>query len=127
MEVPGTLSPTPVDEKKPKITYPGFSLSDSSAEAFVKECEPELGDEFAATVRLKVTSLTADEYGNRVQFDVMDLDDISEETEEKDEDKSKETAPDSEESDDTEEKVLGYKRKTSKKPAPDISAKSLED
>lgn len=127
MKNPGSVAPTPVDEKKPKITYPGFSLSDKIAEQFTEENSPKLGDEFAATVRVKVTSLTADEYGSRVGFDVLEMDDITEEGEETDEDRKKAADAEAEESGETEEKVLGYKRKVSAKEAPDISAESLAD
>lgn len=126
MKSPGVPPATAVDEKEPKITYPGFSLSDKTADEFTKECAPKLGDEYAATVRLRVTSLTADEYGSRVGFDVMEMDDIAEEGEAKEEKGESEEA-DTEESSPDEEKTLGYKRKTSKKEAPDISAKSLVD
>ena len=97
------------------------------ADAFTKEQEPKLGDEYAATVRLRVTSLTADEYSNRVEFDVLDLDDIAEESEETDEDKKKSDDAEANESDDADAKVLGFKRKKTEKEAPDISAKTLED
>ena len=134
MEVPGAVSPTPVDEKKPKVTYPGFSLSDKLAEQFEADHEPKLGDEYAATVRMKVVSLTADEYGSRVQFDLLELDDIAEEQEEGKEDFDKSSGSGSGESEDdtsgndeAETKVLGYKRKKTEKETPDISAKSLQD
>lgn len=131
MKSPGAIAATPVDEKAPKITYPGLSLSDKVAEEFDKEHEPKLGDEFAATVRLKVVSLTADEYGQRVSFDVMELDDVTEEGEETDEDRKKAAegsgSGSGESEDDEETKVLGFKRKKTVKEAPDISAKSLQD
>lgn len=120
MKEPGAIPASPVDEKQPKITYPGFSLSDKIADEFQKECAPKLGDEYAATVRLKVTSLTQDEWGSRVGFDVLKMDDITEESE-------GETEADSKESDDEETKTLGYKRKPSTKEAPSMTAKDLVD
>lgn len=117
VESPESYPTPPANSKKPKITYPGFSLSDKVATQFTDEHEPKLGSEYTATVRLCVTSLTADEYGSRVQFDIKSMDDIAEKGEDADE---KESA-------DLEEKTLGYKRKKSDKEAPDLSAKSLED
>jgi hypothetical protein len=134
MKSPGAIPASPVDSGEPKITYPGLSLSDKVAEEFAKEHEPKLGDEFAATVRLRVTSLTADEYGQRVSFDVLELDDVTEEGEETDEDRKKasessDSGSGSGESEDdaSETKVLGYKRKKTEKETPDLSAKSLQD
>lgn len=134
MKVPGELAATPVDQKEPKITYPSLSLSDKIAEEFDKEHGPKLGDEYAATVRLRVTSLTADKYGQRVSFDVMELDDVTEEGEETDADRkaaaegsgSGSGSGEAEEPDE-ETKTLGYKRKKTEKETPDISAKTLED
>lgn len=123
----GPLSAAPVADSKPKITYPGFSLSDKVATQFTDEHEPKLGDEFAATVRLCVTSLTADEYGNRVQFDIKELDDVTPESEETDEDVAKASEGEDNEADDLEEKTLGYKRKKSEKEAPPIKASDLAD
>ena len=116
----------PSENKEPKVSYPGFSLSDKAADEFTKECEPKIGEEFAGTVRLRVTSLTDDEYGNRVQFDVVELDDLANEKGE-DEKPDEDGKEDEEESDETETKALGYKRKKTVKEAPDMSAKSLED
>lgn len=115
----GPLSAAPAEASKPKISYPGFSLSDKVATQFTDEHEPKLGNEYTATVRLCVTSLTADEYGNRVQFDIKSLDGVKEEGKESEDDYS-------EEPDEAETKTLGYKRKKTKKEAPDMSAKSLE-
>ena len=122
MKSPGALPVTAVDVKVPKVTYPGFCLSDTSAKEFEDDHDPKLGDYFTATVRLCVNSLTADEYGTRIQFDVEKLDDIApgEEEGESGEDEG-------EEPDETETKALGYKREASKKEAPDLSSKTLED
>ena len=127
MKEPGAIAATPKDQKEPKITYPDFSLSDKSAVEFSKDHEPTLGQEYAATVRLRVTSLTADKYGSRVQFEVLELDDVAEEGEETEEDTKKAAEASETEDDKNEEKVLGFKRKKVAKEAPDISAKSLED
>jgi hypothetical protein len=123
MKSPGTVPASPVDAEEPKITYPGFCLSDKVAEEFTKEQEPKLGDEYAATVLLRVTSLASDEYGQRVQFDIKELDDVAEESADSDEKSSDE----SDDSDEAEVKTLGYKRKKTEKEAPDMSAKTLED
>lgn len=104
----------------PKVTYPGFTLNDEVAEAFKNECDCELGDEITATVRLKVTRQSADEYGKSVGFDVLSLDNIQYPEEDSDEEK-----PAAKE-DGSEEKMLGYKRPAAKKEVPPISAKDLD-
>jgi hypothetical protein len=121
-EAPGTLA-SPSSVKEPKVSYPGFSLSDKVADEFNKAHKPALGDEYTATIRLKVTSLSADEYSNRVQFDAVDLDDIA------DAGAEEKKKSDDDEAEKSDEKVLGFsfKRKKSEKEAPDISAKTLED
>ena len=129
----GSLATQTASPEEPKITYPGFSLSDEVAKKFTAEHEPKLGEEYAATVRLKVTSLTADEYGERVGFDVVELDDVAEEAEEGKESFDETSGSGSgsgsgeAEEPDEETKTLGYKRKKTEKETPDISAKTLED
>ena len=110
--------PSPVTPDMPKISYPSFNLNDKVAESFHKECpDCKLGEELTATVKLKVTSYRADNYGKSVGFDVLSLDDMNKASED--------------EADAGEEKVLGYKRsKTaagSEQEGASISAKGLED
>ena len=113
----GALVPAAPD--MPKISYPSFTLNDKVAEDFHKECpDCKLGEELTATVKLKVTSYRVDRYGKSVGFDVVSLDDISE-------------TPSGESEDDSEEKILGYKRKKpvagSESEGAEISAKGLAD
>jgi hypothetical protein len=118
---------SPASPDAPKITYPGFNLSDEVAEAFLKECDCKLGDEITATVRLKVTRQSADEYGKSVGFDVMSLDNIKYPEEGSGDEKPKSGEKDEEVSEDeSEEKALGYKRPTAKKETPSLSAEDLE-
>jgi hypothetical protein len=100
------VSPQKSDE--PKETFPSFTLSDKIADAFLKEYDCDLGDEITAKVKLKVSSLRKDEYGNSVGFEMRTLDDIKVVGEEDDEKES------------GDEKVLGYKPKE-KPEAPDTS------
>lgn len=126
-------SVSPVETKRPEMSYPSFSISDKVAQAFHKEHENcKIGDEITATVKLKVTSLRSDDYGHSVGFDVQSMDNIEYEGNLEHGDKEEDTdkKEESEEADgDDEEKILGYRRKTVKpaKEAPDTSAKSLYD
>jgi hypothetical protein len=120
------VAPSLVSDTK-KISYPGVTLNDEVAEAFLKDHPCDLGDELTATVKLRVSSLRKDEYGHSVGFDVVALDDVKASGGEK-EDAEGETEDDGDESEpDDQEKILGYKRKPSKKEAPGISAKELSD
>ena len=119
---------TPPSGDEPKTSYPGFSLSDEVADQFLKDSGAKVGDEFAATVRLKVTGLSDDQIGKNVRFDVIELDDIAEESEEvKLEGETDEYSGKTEESGPEEEKVLGYKRKSLKKEAHPVKAADLAE
>lgn len=121
---PGAIAPTPESEKEPKVTFPGLNFSDDTADKFFKEVgDVKIGEEYAGTVRLRVTSLTDDEYGKRIGFDVMELDDIAEEGEETEE----KVEAGAGESDDEETKALGYKRKTPEKETPSLKAADLAE
>ena len=126
---------TPPSGDEPKTSYPGFSLSDEVADQFLKDSGAKVGDEFAATVRLKVTGLSDDQIGKNVRFDVIELDDVTEEGEDTSSgsgsgeaggEGSSSGSGEAEEPDE-ETKALGYKRKKTEKETPDISAKSLQD
>jgi hypothetical protein len=108
-------------DKEPKIVYPDFCVRDEAATKLLDEYECTLGEEIAATVRLRVSKLQSDEYGKCVGFEVIEIDDMAPETEEKE----GEEAPE-EEGDAEEEKALGYKRRKVVKEAPSVSAKDLE-
>ena len=125
---------TPTSGDEPKTSYPGFSLSDEVADQFLKDSGAKVGDEFAATVRLKVTGLSDDQIGKNVRFDVVELDDVTEEGGEGSSSGSGEAGGEGSssgsgeaEEPDEETKTLGYKRKKTEKETPDISAKTLQD
>lgn len=104
-------------EKKdgPKVSYPGFTLSDKVAETYCEDNDCKMGDEITATVRMKVTSHRADEYGKSVGFDVLSMDDVKPAG---DGDKDKED-------DAAEERLIGVKLPKGKKESFDTSAKSF--
>jgi len=104
---------SPAKGKEPKMVYPQFDLRDKVAEAFGKEYDCDVGDELTATVKLRVSGIRNDEYGQSKTFEVTEIDDVEVSGEEDDEDE--------------ETKTLGYKR-PGKSEAPDTSgADNLED
>lgn len=121
--MPPTSSP-----EAPKISYPGFSLNDKTAETFLTDNPVDLGDTITATVKLKVTRLEKSSFGHSLGFDVLSLDNISasaddKEGEDTDDGEGDEEAPGAE----TETKALGYKRPKVVKETPVMSAKDLTD
>jgi hypothetical protein len=114
-ETAGVPLASPTDSKEPKISYPDFTVRDDAAKELLKEWPCELGQEYAATVLVRVSALRADEYGQSVSFEVKELEDMTEESEEKQ----------AEDKPDDEEKMLGYRRKKTEKEAPAMSAKDL--
>jgi hypothetical protein len=72
----GPIATKSQTKDKPKVRYPGLSLSGDKVTEFLKECECTLGDTVTATIKLKVTSMSV-EYENRLSFDALDLSDIS--------------------------------------------------
>jgi hypothetical protein len=104
----------PQKSTEPKETFPGFNLNDKIADEFLKEYDCDLGDKITATVKLRVSSLRKDEYGNSIGFEVLTLDDIEVVGEEEENEK------------DSDEKVLGYKPKE-KPEAPDTTEADLEE
>lgn len=114
----------PGESKEPKVVYPDFCVRDEAATKLLDAYPCSLGDEIAATVLLKVTALREDEYGKSVTFEVREVDDMTEESEEK-EGSAAEEANESPE-DEAEEQALGYKRTKVKKEAPTMGAKDLE-
>lgn len=83
-----TDSPAAVEPAKGKeVSYPGFCLNDKLVEQFLDENKVKMGDEFTATVRLKVVGMSDETYGKNLRFDVLELNDVTEKPfEEKDED-----------------------------------------
>lgn len=58
-------------------TYPGLTLRDGQVEAVKGEHECKVGDEYDAYVRLRVKGITDDEFGNRLEFDVLNMDEFT--------------------------------------------------
>lgn len=108
----GIPTASPAKSKEPKMIYPQFDLRDKVVEAFDKEYDCEVDDVIEAKVKLRVSGVRKDEYGQSKTFEVLSIDEVEVEGDEEPDD---------------EEKSLGYKR-PSKKDAPDTSAADdLED
>lgn len=56
---------------EPKIRYPRLCIRDKSLEAAFGKELPSVGEEMEATLKLKVVGTSSDEYGKRVEFDVV--------------------------------------------------------
>lgn len=100
---------------KKHTSYPSFNLSDEIAKKFGAEYDCEVGDELTANVKLRVSGIREDEYGHSITFDVVSLDDVTETG-----GADKEAEPG--ESDDEEEKTLGYKRPAGNHETPSLSS-----
>lgn len=75
----GELMPTKAaNPKKPKISYPSFTLNDDKAAAFLKETKAEVGDVFTGSNKIEVTGMRDDEYGKSVTISVIELNDLAE-------------------------------------------------
>lgn len=125
----------------PKTSYPSFSLNDDIAKSFLAENPATLGDTITATVTMKVTSLTQDQYGSRVGFDVTNIDNVSSGAGDEDEDEipgalpgDKPATPKAEDAlneetpeDAAEQKVLGYKRPKKAAPAKEVPPFAAKD
>lgn len=66
----------PAEVKMPKESYPSFSVQDKHVDQLLEEHKLGMGDRIYATVCLKVTHMSADDYGKRIGFDVESIDDI---------------------------------------------------
>lgn len=66
MAVPETKA-----KNEPKMSYPHLCIRDKSLEAAFGKELPSVGEEVEATVKLKVTGVSHDEWGKRVEFDVV--------------------------------------------------------
>ena len=115
----------------PRIRYPSLSLDDTKAKEFLAATPSELGDTITATVKLKISGLREDQYGSSVTFDVLSLDTGkadkpgSEATPFAGKEPPAEEAAEVEEEDESEAKLLGYKRPKTKKEAPALKAEDL--
>ena len=93
--------------KEPKISYPSFSIPDAHADEFQQEYPCKLGDVLTCTIKIKVTSQRADEYGKSLGFDVLSIDDAEPAGEETG---SEDDANEEGDEPNEEEQALGYKR-----------------
>lgn len=65
----------PGKPKQPR--YPDLTLRDANVEKVKGEHECTLGDEYVATVRLRVKGISDDEFGSRLEFDVLSIDEFT--------------------------------------------------
>lgn len=65
----------PSDSKGP--SYPSLTLRDENVEKVKGDQQCELGEEYTANVRLRVKGLSSDEYGKRLEFDMLTMDDFA--------------------------------------------------
>lgn len=68
----------PSPQKQGEPSYPSFSIADEVMDAFLKEHPVDLGDVVTGRVKLKVTAMSKEKWGSRVQFDVLDLSGVKE-------------------------------------------------
>jgi len=69
--------PVPTSEKTPETRYPSLNLENGSVDALKGDHQCAVGDEYYADgVRLRVKSVEDSEYGKRLSFDVLSIDDF---------------------------------------------------
>lgn len=56
--------------------FPDLTIRDENVAKVRDGQECELGEEYTATVRLRVKGMSEDEYGSRLEFDVLSIDDF---------------------------------------------------
>lgn len=56
--------------------YPDLTIRDENVAKVKDGQECELGEEYIAVVRLRVKGMSEDEYGSRLEFDVLSIDDF---------------------------------------------------
>lgn len=72
VEPPATEGPS-----KPETRYPSLSLSDGSVDLLKGEHQCAVGDEYIADgVRLRVKEVSDTEYGKKLSFDVLSVEDF---------------------------------------------------
>jgi hypothetical protein len=74
-ESPMTLPEGESAEKKE--WFPDLTLRDGNVAKVKGDHECELDDVYTATVRLRVKGMSVDEYGERLEFDVLSMDDFA--------------------------------------------------
>ena len=80
---PMVVNPSAKSEKK---SYPKLCLRDKTLEAVLGKDMPKVGTEFEAEVILKVSGISDDEWGRKVDFDVVSMELGESESEESEED-----------------------------------------
>lgn len=73
--------------------YPDLTIRDENVAKVKDGQECELGEEYTVTVRLRVKGMSEDEYGSRLEFDVLSIDDFEPADGGGDEDDGEEEAP----------------------------------
>ena len=63
----------PAPKTKEKKSYPKLCLRDKTIEAVLGKDLPKVGTEFEAEVKLRVSAIADEEYGKRVDFDVVEM------------------------------------------------------
>lgn len=65
------------EEKKDEPCYPSLCLDGENMEKFKEEAgDCKVGDEYEATVTIRVTGIRDDKYGKSLSFDVVGMEDI---------------------------------------------------
>ena len=62
-----------VDDTTPETTYPSLDLRDENVDKVKESHECKVGDIYNANVRLRVKSVSDDDMGQRLGFDVLEL------------------------------------------------------
>ena len=62
-----------IPESPSDIRYPGFTLSNDLVDQLTDECPCEVGDTITATVKLKVTGMSDQEFGKSLSLDVLSM------------------------------------------------------
>lgn len=63
------------ESKEPR--YPGLTLRDDQVKRVKGSHECNVGDEYDAYVKLRVKGISDDEFGSRLEFDVLNMDEFT--------------------------------------------------
>ena len=74
-------APCPPKEKEDELRYPGLTLEGEQVDRVKGDHECKVGDEYTATVKLRVTRISDDQFGKSLGFDVIEMDDFTPEGE----------------------------------------------
>lgn len=72
-EAPEVTSPSPA----PTPSYPSLSLRDEQVDRVKEEHDCQVGGEYTATVRLRVTRVAEGNHEKSLGFDVIEMDDLA--------------------------------------------------